>query len=156
MSIEDVLTADAEIARINEKLNEMMREKRGYDTELAAIKNRIRSGGRLPQQEYIGHCRRQTLLKQKILAVENAVGPLKAERAKWQILRNEADSKARVARPKIDDSEILGVRSELVDLRAKYLAFAEDHTRVNSMRLMAGEFASELTRILGHDLRSLP
>lgn len=40
------------------------------------------------------------------------------------------------------------VREPIVMLRDKWLLFAEDQTRVNSMRVMAAQFARELTDIL--------
>lgn len=40
------------------------------------------------------------------------------------------------------------VYSQIEMLRDKYMEFAEDVTRVNSMRLMAARFAKELSTIL--------
>jgi hypothetical protein len=40
------------------------------------------------------------------------------------------------------------IRKEIVYLCDKYLNFAEDQTRVNSMRIMAAQFANELTEII--------
>jgi hypothetical protein len=149
MSISDMLAIDAEIAKIEEIAGGLAFKKRTFDTELSAINGRIRSGGRLPQQEYAGHCRRQTWLKQQILDIEKLLGPLKAEKVRWRLLREEINVESGMPFKSHNREQNPAVREEIVKLRSRYLSFAEDHTRVNSMRLMAGEFASELTRILG-------
>jgi hypothetical protein len=43
--------------------------------------------------------------------------------------------------------DVASLKAEVAALLDKYMKFAEDHTRVSSMRVMAAQFANELTKL---------
>jgi seryl-tRNA synthetase len=137
-----------EITEIKEKLDLIKAKKRNLEHEMQKMNNRVRTGGRLPDEEYKTICRKQQKIRKAITELETDMAPLIAEIRHWSNLETELRAKMYGNKP-IDSSK--PIRKKIVALRNHYLSFAEDHTRVNSMRMMASQIASELTEALQED-----
>ena len=143
----DIYEVKTSIAELKEKKEVWIMQKRECENRLNNLSVRVRTGGRLPDKEYKRICREQKKTKEKILSIEKELMPINRELRQWYAMEDEirANVSMNMPMPVINDTDITG---KLRSLRDKYLAFSEDHTRINSMRLMASGFASELTDIL--------
>lgn len=84
------------------------------------------------------------LTKNKLIAetheIDSELIDLKDQIKRCQLLKDELNSNEQ---PKTTILEF-----ELTTLRDRYLSFAGDRSRIGSMRAMAAEFASELTKLI--------
>lgn len=128
-------------------------KRKHLEAELASLNARIRTAKthkyRLNPEEYRSICNRQTVIKKRIAELETQAEPLKAK------LREIAAHSAMCYAIGEEDGLSLTdttpdnkMRIDIIELRGRWLAFAEDQTRVNSMRVMASQFSRELTDIL--------
>jgi len=145
----DIYAVQAEVIRLHEKLELLKESKREHEHRLQKTTMIIRTKGRMPDQEYKSLCKRQLHAKEKIHEIEKQMRPIKHEIRTWAAIEDELKAKERAAytavvcekgKPSLIDG--------LVSLQKKYLAFAEDNTRINSMRLMASQIANELTELI--------
>jgi chromosome segregation ATPase len=155
-------TNELEIANLNmesvdlkNKHAALVAQMKPIQGELASLKNRARTSNthmtRLSPADYRQLCNRQTVLTRKLAELEVQASPLKARLREVGALSTlyyatrtgeRADSSAASVATAAD------MRRAIVELRGQWLAFAEDQTRVNSMRVMAAQFSRELTDIL--------
>lgn len=146
----DYYAAMQEINALKDKQRALADKKRAMETELSVARNRIRSA-RLSHDEYVGICRKQNQLRTEIIKVEQALTPIKSELRHWYAIEAEMRVQVMMRHGHSGDfrvDENAPLVDKVIALRSVYLNFAEDHTRVNSMRMMAAEFANELTKIL--------
>lgn len=148
----DIYEIRGEIAAIKEKSLELSAQKREIELELNKLSSRVRNRttSRMPPDEYKGICRRQIRCKEILLDIEKKLSVLKLERQKWADIETELYIKSGLRggaakSPQMEENESI---LKVTAIRNKYLAFSEDPTRVNSMRLMAAQFAKELTEVL--------
>lgn len=119
-------------------------------TELAEINKSIRGKYLLPT-DYRNKCARQVHIKQELVKLVASVKSVNGHVRKTQLQIDALHVENKAAAPAVDDgtaTKLEAVAKKLVDMRAHYLAFARDDTRVNSMRKLAAEFASRLTEVL--------
>ena len=152
MSYLDFATIDAELCRLGEELSKSSLQKRKLETELGTLNNRVRSAGYggLSRDEFTGICRRQNAIRSLMTKLEETNLPIRNEKKKWQLMRDELSAKWR---DELSRANKNGRTEELpweriVELRDRWQRFAEDATRINSMRLLSASFARELTAIL--------
>ena len=127
-----------ELAQIAAEKEQLNATKRKCELELSGIKTKIRGsyggGVRLSREQYISLCNRQHALKGQLFDICQKLKPLQERQRE---LGGVVDSDAADT-----------VATQLVEMRNRWIAFAEDHTRVNSMRMMAAQFARELTDVI--------
>ena len=141
---------------VKNKHSAIVIKRKPIEAELASLTGRVRGSyshrNRISQEDYRQLVNRQTVLKRQLAEMEVAAAPLKARLREIGALSTlyyatridvRADEAMKAAMPA--DSQI---RKTIIWLRGKWLAFAEDQTRVNSMRVMAAQFSRELTDIL--------
>ena len=150
----DMYSTKIEISKLKEMTSELNQKKLELELEMQRLNNRIRTNGRkrMPDDEYKGICKKQMQTRLLISAVEQARAPITAELREWYAIEDELRIKAAIS-PSIEhplDYEH-SIREKITSLRNTYLSFAEDGTRVNSMRLIASQVANELTIILQND-----
>ncbi len=138
----------------------LMMKKKPIELELAGLKSRVLSSKthatRLSPEDYRAICNRQQALKKKLLEIEMQGGPLKQELrdvAALSTMSYAMRNKEMPAMLKIPEDKLHNVllRNSVIQLRDKWIGFAEDQTRVNSMRVMAAQFSRELTEIISKD-----
>ena len=83
MLSDDLYQAKSEIASLRAKIQQKTLVKRELELDLQALNHRVRTGGWLRREEYVGICRKQKALKTKILDVEKEIAPIKAEIWEW-------------------------------------------------------------------------
>jgi len=135
------------ISELKDKYDDLVREKKDIEVKMAGFKNLIRTTRRrLPPPEYKRICRQQNQGRNDIQRIEKEIIPIKKEIRKWEAIKEEMEPVFADRTPaSITNPDIL---RSLTDLRDRYIEFSGDNTRVNSMRLMAGDFASEITSII--------
>lgn len=135
MKIED------ELRELENKRTPLVDRKKEIELELSEINNKIRVGGYLDQNEYAKICERQDFVKREKYKIEQQILGIK------RMIREKNGEKDKITLQgkKIGNSEI---KSSLIELRDKYMAFAADTTRVSSMRAMSSKFVEEIQAIL--------
>lgn len=147
---EELYSAQIEVAQALRKRDHISTARAALQAKLAKVANEIRQKGRLPPSEYRALCVRQEHLCSKLADLQAQLEPIKDEIRKWSAIENGIRAELlvsgnQIALPSASSDAIV---RRLSALRSYYLEFAEDQTRVNSMRLMAATFANELTDIL--------
>lgn len=127
----DILVKEAEL---KERKTILSQEKRSIESRLTLLSNRVK-GRILPREEYWQICDEQCRAKRALFHVNRGLSEVKLEMSK---LQTEKDflKLAYGCAPEI----IVRIQS----IRDKYSQFAQDATRISSMRLMASQFVSEL------------
>lgn len=135
----------------------LMLKKKPIELELSGLKSRVLSSKthrtHLSPEDYRAICNRQQVLKKKLAEIEIQGGPLKQELRDVSALSTMSyamRNKEMPAMVKIPEDKLHNVllRNSVIRLRDKWIGFAEDQTRVNSMRVMAAQFSRELTEII--------
>jgi hypothetical protein len=125
------------------KRDQLVLEKRGLETKLAAIKNLVRSSGRMPHDKYKACCDSQTAYTRKIIGVEAKILPVKAEIRR--LSDQEHDSKT-VRFNNISAQELVWL---LREVRDKWQEFSCDDTLGTSTeRTLAAQFVRDLNPVL--------
>jgi len=136
---------------------DLMAKKKPIELELSGLKSRVVSSNthktRLSPEDYRAICNRQQVLKKKLMQIEMLGGPLKQELRDVAALISMSYAMQNEEMPamvKIPEDRLNNVllRNLVIQLRDKWIGFAEDQTRVNSMRVMAAQFSRELTEII--------
>ena len=150
----DLYSVKTAIADLKEKCGALSIRKRTLESELATLNGRIRDTKyRLPRAEYETVIRRQKKIKEQFVAIEKEREPLNQDLKRWYAMEDELRVKANLGLT-VDgvrhDTLVLEspMKNKIIQLRNTHLQFAEDSTRISSMRLMAAQFANELTEIL--------
>lgn len=150
----DLYSVKTAIADLKEKCGVLAIRKRTLEIELTTLNNRIRGTKyRLPKVEYENVVRRQKKIKEQFLEIEKEREPLNQELKRWYAMEDELRVKANIGLT-VDgirqDTVVMEspIKNKIIQLRNTHLQFAEDNTRISSMRLMAAQFANELTEIL--------
>lgn len=139
----------AEQTELLKRKTELALSKKDHEIKLVAIKNLIRSGGRLPSEKYRQCCNAQNTHNRAILHIENLLASVTSRLR--EIARMEDDAKDVSFSEAENGKNPVPMRSiivELVALRQEYQNFAADGTRVASMRQMAAEFVVKLNPII--------
>lgn len=120
---------------LQRKLMELKRD--GFNGEMNIIDSL--------QTEVGATCRSFTEINKKLKEATKARHEAESELAR---LRREDDRKTKIEFCINKDHSETRIREALSTMLTKYMLFAEDFTRVNSMRLMAAQFARELSSLL--------
>lgn len=140
----------ARVDRLLGEKGDLSSRKREIETQLGTIKNRIRAGGRLDRKYYDEQIARQKKISMEKLNIEREIsrinGELRDLYSKDQEIKSEAKAREQICG--ISETQVILWLSDLSALRTKYIQFSEDNTRVNSMRLMAAQFAAELDALI--------
>lgn len=142
----------------------LVKKRREYEGQSESLARRLKaSRDWMNPRQYEALLAQREQTKKELFAIEGRLSVLKSERtALYQerdrlrlaaIDRNAEDQSAAGAGPHGWATE---VRAALRDMRDRYQAFASDQTRVSSMRIMASEFAEELTRLLSTTAPAVP
>ena len=125
------------VFELEKERNELVNRKGEIVSQLMKLKKQVRGRGQiLPQNEYNSICSKQERLRQEQRIIENKLSNLNLKMKQKNIFifkNNENTSKI----------ELL-----LINLKNKYMDFSSDNTRVNSMRLIASQFAQEIDEII--------
>lgn len=133
-----------ELNLIEEERSKLVSEKRDIEAKLLAIKNLIRSSGRMSTDKYTETCHAQNGYMKRMAQIERQLGELKTRKGRLHFEHNGSNH-----RPK--DPVSPDVIRSLSALRDEYQQFAADKSRVGSMRQMAAEFVLKLNPIIrGH------
>jgi len=136
----------AECRELQVKRDALLENKREHELKLLAIKNAIRTNGRMSGGTYQQYCSSQLSHVRALQFIDNQLRPLKARMKEL----NDADYNRRQGNgdaPLVVDAPSSLV-AELSVLREHYQKFAADGTRISSMRQMAAEFALKLDGII--------
>ncbi len=149
----DMYSVKTSIADLKDKLGSLGAEQVVLQQEMSKLTARVReSRFRLPKEEYQHITRRQRKIAERIGELGNLREPLKAELRRWYAIEDELRAKLAgqmsMSLPDKVSNAHPSLLVEVKQLRDFYLSFAEDNTRVSSMRLMASQFANELTKLL--------
>ena len=143
---------ETEHRELLQKRDALTLSKRDHETKLIAVKNVVRSGGRLPHDKYRQCCDSQNTHAKAIMHIESELFKVKSRLR--EIANEQFDEKKRrkdlaktVASTQQSAPE-KNIITELVCLRQAYQDFAADATRVSSMRQMAADFVLKLNPII--------
>lgn len=146
----DAFAIGLEISRLRDEKSKLIAVKKDAEIILSELKGKLRET--LPMDQYRQYENRRNQKKKQIRGVEKRMDVLTSELSKWYAL--EAENRASLSVLGLvhaDDGMItarMSLEKNIEALRNRYLSFAEDQTRVNSMRVMAAEFANHLTAVL--------
>lgn len=143
-----------QIAELKNKKGALSIKKKPMEAELAQLAARVRSSNshraRLTPEEYRQICGRQSTLKRKIAELEVEMSPISAEIralcAHEDVIR--ASHGLQIGGTREYSSGDADVVQRVIAIRDEWQQFAGDQTRVNSMRIMAAQFAEDLTAAL--------
>lgn len=151
---EEMALLRLQISELKTKKSELLIKKKPIEAELSQLAGRVHSSKthrtRLSPDEYRQICGRQSTLKRKLAEIEVAINPLSSEIrglcAQEDILRASCGmSVGGVGEQSSSEGDLVARLSEIRDY---WQQFAGDQTRVNSMRIMAAQFADEVTGAL--------
>jgi len=159
MSSIEIANLDVKAAEIKRAHSELAAKLMGIDSKLSGLTTRVRGSKThktaLSQADYRGICNEQQRLKNKKMEITVECSELKNKLREIAAQRSVAysnlvadDSEKQITMSAFIDAPQLDLRDKLVKLRDKWIGFAEDQTRVNSMRVMAAQFSRELTEII--------
>lgn len=139
-----IATNIEEIKQLKARYDALVLAKKEKEIALVAVKNLVRSSGRMPNEKYRQCCDSQTKHVRAIFDLESQMRPIKTR------LREIADERhiANLESPSDEPEQAKGIVVSLVGLRQHYQEFASDLTRVSSMRQMASEFVLKLNPII--------
>jgi hypothetical protein len=147
-----IMNTETEKQELQKKKSALILSKREHETKLVAIKNVVRSGGKLPNEKYKQCCDAQNTHSRAILHIEKQLASVKLrlrEIADLEFKSKNGDGAANYNEPTaVPNAPVKSIVSELVALRQEYQAFAADGTRVSSMRQMAAEFVLKLNPVI--------
>ena len=146
---------EAEILSIHREREIYVNRKNGIQDALSTVRTKVRTGGHMDDGVYRSLCNEQQRLIKELRKCEKELQPFRVRMMELSQRKNEIHAERRA----MNGGEMKGHRTELaeaakqfntqlLELRAKYLDFAKDASRVSSMRRMASEFVDDLTRIL--------
>lgn len=129
-----------------ERRGELVLTKRELENKMIAIKNLVRTGGRMANEKYKQCCDAQKKYTSEILKIERELTDIKTKLRHLSVydVAEKRAEKAIEQQPSVSRDFVVS----LVDLRSEYQRFAADMTRVSSMRQMAAEFALKLNPII--------
>jgi predicted nucleic acid-binding Zn-ribbon protein len=144
---------DAEIASIHARRTPLILAMQKLDAERTTLNGRVKSSNghrtRLSPEEYRQICNRQSVISRKKTEILNELAPLKTKLRDLESLSTQFRAQMGILSPREQSIERVDIlRPSVVAIRDKWLGFAEDQTRVSSMRLMASQIARELTDLL--------
>lgn len=151
---EEMALIRLQISELKTKKSELLIRKKPIEAELSQLAGRVHSSKthrtRLTPDEYRQICGRQATLKRKLAEIEVAINPLSSEIralcAQEDILRASCGmTVGGVGERSSGDGDLV---ARLTEIRDYWQQFAGDQTRVNSMRIMAAQFADEVTGAL--------
>lgn len=134
-SIEDSINT------LSRKKDELVLRKREVEAENSEIKNKIRTGGLMSNNEYQKLCNKQNMLRREMVEIERGVLDINHEIRSKSSLTNQLKQDRK-------ETNINETKDNLVALKNEYIRFAADKSRVGSMRAMAAEFAEKLEQII--------
>ena len=145
-----------EIIVLKDKYDDLVLTKRRVETDLARARGMMKAQSsymtRLPPAEYRMWQTREMRAKSDLLKIAEEMAPIKKRiRALYEEEergRGELMDKLNNIQEVMSSGQHSPAVEEIARLRDKWLAFAEDQTRVNSMRVMAAQFSRELTDLL--------
>lgn len=141
-----------ESSEIQGKIAKILEGRPGLQAELSSLNAIVRSSKthktRLKPDEYRAICNKQTNIKRKIAQMDEEIAPLRQRLREIGALSTVYYAIKNEERKNCFSSNV-EIKRELQDIRDRWLQFAEDHTRVNSMRIMAAQFSRELSEVLG-------
>jgi predicted nucleic acid-binding Zn-ribbon protein len=143
--IKDLYAVETEIAKLQDQIMQHSLKRQEIQEDLACINRKLKT--RQTHSKFESLSRRRDRLKSDLLLLEKAIAPVKSELRQWQAISTDLRAKSMV-RLNVEISSNKTLIEKIRTLRSHYLAFAEDQTRVNSMRVMAAQFANELTALL--------
>lgn len=123
--------------------DDLVNSKKDHEVKLVAIKNLVRSSGRMEHSKYKQCCDSQQRHLNAIRSIENELAKLKV-----RLREIGVESFSETERANSRNGEEVMIVQELVALRSDYQAFAADSTRVSSMRTMAAEFVVRLSGVI--------
>jgi hypothetical protein len=148
----DIKEARSRISDLERQRVKLASRKNSLLGQLSKIKRCLNQNNNMMQNEFNDYYHKKLSIGNEIVECDKIIRATKQEQQRWRMI---ADSLEKQAISEIrENGNIFAVasdspvRKEIVYLCDKYMNFAEDHTRVNSMRLMAAQFANELTEIL--------
>jgi hypothetical protein len=139
----DILIGESEL---RERRSLLSQEKGSIESRLALLTAKVR-GKLLPREEYLQICDEQLRAKRALYHVNQSLTSIKLE---IQKLNTEKDF------IKLSHGCEAEVIVRLQAIREKYSLFAQDSTRISSMRLMASQFVSELEEAMKIQKGGLP
>lgn len=149
----DLFEIDAEIASIQARRTPLILAKQKLEAERTTLNSRVKSSNghrnRLSPEEYRQICNRQSVISRKTMEILNELAPLKTRLRELESLSTQFRAQMGVLTPREQSvGRVDSLRPSVVAIRDKWLGFAEDQTRVSSMRVMASQIARELTDLL--------
>lgn len=136
-----IIDLDVAISILDQQKTKLVLDKKVLELKNSDLNNKIRTSGRMPDFKYKNICDEQSRIKKDILSIERAMSDISVEISKKSSLRDQL-------RLELKGLKRFDVKSQLVQLRDKYIAFASDKTRVSSMRAMSAEFAENIEYII--------
>ena len=129
-----------------ERRGKLVLDKRELENKLIAVKNIVRTGGRMANEKYKQCCDTQKKYSADILKIERELSDIKMKLRQISVydVAEKKAGKPTEPQPSVPRDFVVS----LVDLRSEYQRFAADMTRVSSMRQMAAEFALKLNPII--------
>jgi hypothetical protein len=126
-----------------EKRDALVLEKRTLETKLAAVRNLVRSSGRMPHDKYKVCCDSQTSYTRAIISLEAQILPLKRE---IERLANEEQNAKTVKYNGMPARDVVGM---LREVRDKWSGFAADDSLGSGPeRTIASQFVCDLNPII--------
>jgi hypothetical protein len=147
---ERLLSIEQELAVWHAKKAEVAAKRIKLEAELSGLNASVR-GRWASGEEYRLICNRQARIKAQLAECLIESQPIRAKLSELQALATyERVTVGAGLAPSVATNDVSWpvVRSRIIALRDRWLDFAEDRTRVSSMRSMAAQFAKELTGVV--------
>ena len=139
----NIIKIDRSIILMKSKKNTLVSDKIKIQEELSELKDKRLDTIDKHELETIYIERK--VLKNDLHSIEIEMLEITHGIKSKNILKREIIEMERASAPKLNNSKIL---SELKSLMKEYRKFATDHTRINSMRMMASTFSDQLENLI--------
>ena len=132
----------SELNDLKTRRDALVLKKRELETKLAAVKNLVRSSGRMPHDKYKVCCESQNDCFRQIVRVETDLMPIKQ---RIRVLCDEEDEAKKAKHNGYTRDLVLRLR----EVRDKWQEIASDDALANStQRTQASQFVSDLNPII--------
>ncbi len=128
------------ILKLNQSRDVLVAQKKELENEFFDLKRQI-SGRWLPNHEHDKLTKRQSELRIQMLPIERGLAENKRQLREKNALLDEYNLSK-------EQNVKIPILEGLQALKANYLDFAADRSRVSSMRAMAAQVADELDRLI--------
>jgi hypothetical protein len=138
-------TTQEKRSQLSTERTKLVVEKQQIQAKLTAIKNLVRSSGRMPHEKYRQCCEAQTNYLKQLSEIEQRFAAANDQLTQLAVEMSAPKSPEEKKSRNWDSPTVI---TELCSLRQEYQEFSADGSRISSKRQMASEFVLKLNGII--------